>query len=119
MAKHIEVIQSLNNSQDADYDNREMSMEADLFLNKRDGMWEPHIYSAWKDRPRYTLDEVNPVLDGIMGEMEAMDFAISCAPNGGGATVKMANEYAGIIRSIENMSKARYIYKTAARDMVG
>lgn len=119
MPSHSEMIISLQNSQDLDEDNRLMAKEADLFLNKRDGMWEPEIFRAWSNRPRYTIDQVNPVLDGVMGEMDAMDFGISCTPNGGGATRKMADKYAGIIRSIENMSKARYTYKHASRVMVG
>lgn len=114
-----EVLQGLRNSQDADEDNREMSKEADLFLNKRDGQWEPEIYSAWNERPRYTLDQVNPVLDGIMGEMDGMDFGCVVDPNGGGATIKMAEAYAGMIRSIENMSKAKYLYRHASRVMTG
>ncbi len=119
MTSHSEMITGLSNTQDLDEDNREMSKEADLFLNKRDGMWEPSIFNAWSARPRYTIDQVNPVLDGIMGEMDAMDFGISCTPNGGGATREMANTYAGIMRSIENLSKARYTYKQASRVMVG
>lgn len=116
---HSQVITSLENSQGSEEDSRDMAQEADLFLNARDGQWEPRIARAWVDRPRYTIDQVNPVLNGVLGEMARMDFAISCTPNGGGATVAMAEKYAGIIRSIENMSKSRYIYKHAARVMTG
>ena len=113
--KHTEILVALKDAQEADEDNRAQAKEADLFLNKRDGQWEPEVYSSWSDRPRYTFDQVNPVVDGVLGEMDAMDFAISVSPNGAGATKYMADRYAGIVRMIENISKARYTYKHAAR----
>ena len=118
MPKHTEMLLALKSTQDLDEDNRAQSKEANLFVHKRDGQWEPEVYSAWRDRPRYTFDQVSPVLDGVMGEMDAMDFAINVSPNGGGATKFMADKYGGIIRRLEHNSKARYTYKHAARQMV-
>lgn len=106
-------------AQDAEKDNREMVKAADLFLNKVDGQWEPEILAAWDERPRYTFDQCNPVIDAIMGEMDSMDFAINVLPAGGDASKDIAEIYAGIIRNLENQSGARYIYGDAGRAMVG
>ena len=114
-----EVIEELGAAQQADKDNRKASREADLFLNKRDGQWEPHIVQAWDTRPRYTFDQCNPVVDNIMADMSALDFAIKVTPTGGGATKDYAAYYGGIIRNLENISKANILYNTAARVMVG
>ena len=110
---------NLEEAQRADYDNREMVREADHFLNKRDGQWEPDIITKFSNKPRYTFDECTPIVDDIMGEMESMDFGINVHPAGGEASIDTAQHYEGIIRNIELISCAKYIYKSAARIMVG
>lgn len=114
-----ECMKNLKEAQQTDFDNREMVREADLFLNKRDGQWEPDIISKFSGKPRYTFDECNPVVDDIMGEMESMDFDVKVAPATGQATKDIAQTYEGIIRNIENISKARFIYNSAAKIAVG
>ncbi len=109
----------LEASQNAEHDNREMVREADHFLNKRDGQWEPDVISRMSGKPRYTFDQCNPVVDDIMGEMDSMDFSISVKPSGGEADKETAKNRAGIIRNLENLSGARYTYKQAARTMTG
>lgn len=113
------MIISLKESQEADYDNREMVREADHFLNKRDGQWEPEILSRFQGKPKYTFDEANPIVDDIMGEMSAAEFSIRVSPSGGAASKRTAQIYEGIIRTIENISKATNVYNRAARIMVG
>jgi hypothetical protein len=119
MRNHFECTKVLGEAQDTDFDNREMVREADLFLNKRDGQWEPQIISKFKNKPRYTLDECNPIVDDIMGEMEESEFSIKVIPFGGEASMKLALAYEGILRGIEVMSNASDIYMHAARLMVG
>ena len=111
-------IKNLENSQRAENDNRKAVRECDLFLNKRDGQWEPHIAQQWAERPRYTFDQCNPVIDNILGEMNKLDFAIKVVPAGGGSTMKTAKTMAGLIRSIETKSLAKYTYADAAKAMV-
>jgi len=110
----------LKEAQEADHDNREMSREADLFLNKRNGQWEQSVLDKWERRPRYTFDECNPIIDGIMGEIEAMDWGISVRPTGTQSSKKIAEIYSGIIRTIQNISKptANFVYNQSARIMV-
>lgn len=116
---HSDILIELSDSQDAEKDMREQVREADLFLNKRDGQWEPKILQAMSNRPRYTFDQCNPVVDDIMGEMETTDFAIDVKPSGGAATKEMSISFGGIIRNIEVASKARRIYNQAGRKMTG
>lgn len=116
---HFDCVSWLKESQEAETDNREMSREADLFLNKRDGQWEPQVLSKWANRPRYTFDECNPIVDAVMGDLHALEYAINVAPTGGNATKKVAEYFSGIIRYIENISGAPFIYDSCARLSVG
>jgi len=116
---HYDCIKCLQEAQEVEFDNREMVREADLFLNKRDGQWEPKILDKWVNRPRYTFDECNPIVDDIMGEMEGIGFDVRVEPAGGLATKQMALNFGGIIRQIESISRAREIYNDCARITVG
>ena len=114
-----DTLDDLKDSQNTEKDNRDHVREADLFLNKRDGQWDPYTVAKMSGKPKYTFDQCNPILDDIMGEMESMDFAISVLPAGSDAIKKTAEQYGGVIRNIENVSGAKYIYKDAARVMTG
>lgn len=115
---YIDCRKKLSEAQDTERDNREQAREADLFVNKRDGQWEPDIVSKFSGRPRYTFDECSPIIDDIMGELENTDFDIKVDPANGEADKKTAQTYEGIIRNCENISGARFIYNRAARMMV-
>ncbi len=117
-SKHDDILALLKKDQEAETDNREMAREATHFLNKRDGQWEPNIISALANRPRYTFDKCNPVVDQIMGEIEQSDFSISVQPAGALATKEVAKTYDGLIRNIENISNAGDIFNASARYMV-
>ena len=73
---YIEMIKFLEESQEAEYDNRQRVREAEHFLHKRDGQWEPEILSRFSGKPKYTFDECNPIVDDIMGEMQVAEFGI-------------------------------------------
>ena len=113
-----ECTSSLNEARQADYDNRESAREADLFLNKRDGQWEPEVLFKWSNRPKYTFDECNPVVDEIMGELENMDFNVNTVPTNGAASRDVAELFSGIIRQIESLSRAQTIYTMNARSII-
>lgn len=108
----------LSAAQEADKDLRDNAREAALFVDKRDGQWEPYWYDANTDRPRYTFDMVNPILDQVCSEIEQAAFDVSVSPAGGDSTKSIANTYDGIIRNIESMSDAKEVYNLAARGMV-
>ena len=115
---HQDVIDLLSKCQMADQDNRERVREAHLFLDKRDGQWEPHWWSSNEKKPRYTFDQVNPIVDQVASEIEQSDYDIRVSPAGGNATKDIAVTIDGIIRNIEQMSNAGTVYSQAARNMV-
>lgn len=115
---HKKVLEMLKDSQDADKDNREAAREAHLFIDKRDGQWEPYWWNANSGRPRYTFDMTGPIVDIVSGEMEQAEFAASIVPAGGESTKEDAKLFAGIVRNIEDQSDAVDIYNIASRNMV-
>ena len=116
--EHQSVINLLSSCQQADHDNRENAREAHLFLDKRDGQWEPYWWNSNQNKPRYTFDQVNPIVSQVASEIEQADFDIRVSPAGGNATKDIAATYDGIIRNIENISNAKQVYAQACRGMV-
>lgn len=115
---HQHVLSLLEKDQEADHDNRERAREARLFLNKRDGQWEPKWWEASAGKPRYTFDLCNPIVDQICGEMEQNEFEIKITPESGDATKESAKLLDGLIRNIEANSKAAAVFNRAGRLMV-
>jgi putative intracellular protease/amidase len=91
--KHSEVLIGLKASQDSDSDIRSFVREAHHFVNKRDGQWEPSIVTKMSNRPRYTFDKCNPIVDQIAGEIDQADFDIRVRPGGGDATKETAKTF--------------------------
>ena len=108
----------LNEAQTAEFDNREKVREVTYFLEKDDGQWEPGIIQKMTNRPRYTFDKCNPVVDSIAGEMEQAEFGIKVRPAGGDASKDLAKIYDGMIRNIQSMSNATHVFNAAGRKMV-
>lgn len=118
LKEHTEAVRLLAQSQDADEDNRERLREAHLFINSRDGQWEPSWWEANANKPRYTFDMTTPIVDQIVSAIENSDFDIKITPAGGGATKEDAKTLDGIVRNIENISSASAIYSLAGREVV-
>lgn len=112
-----DTIKDLEAAQDTEQDNREMCVEADRFVNIRGAQWEQNMITSWDKRPRYQFDMCTPVIDSIMADLEETDFGISVLPSGGKASTEIAEKYEGMIRNIENISGARFIFHNAARMM--
>lgn len=108
----------LQNSQEAEWDQRQAAREAVVFLNDRNGQWEPFWWDSCNGKPRYTFDMTSPIVDQHMRQIEESAFDIRVSPAGGQATKETAQVYDGVIRNIENMSNAGHIYKAVARGMI-
>ena len=115
---HLDVLLMLSATQEADLDNREAAREAHVFIDKRDGQWEPYWWTANQNNPRYTFDMAGPIVDQVAGEMELKEFSIKIVPTGGEATKDDAKLIDGMIRNIESISGAQDIYNQAGRNMV-
>lgn len=112
------VNQLLSSAQEAEFDNREKVREVTHFVEKDDGQWEPSVIAQMSNRPRYTFDKCNPVVDSIAGEMEQAEFGIKVRPAGGDASKDLAKLYDGMIRNIQSMSNAQHVFNAAGRSMV-
>jgi hypothetical protein len=115
---HRWCLKQLQAAQEADNDNREAVREAHHFVSKRDGQWEESVSAQMTGRPRYTFDQVSPIVDQIAGDIERMDFGTRVSPAGGQASKDTAEVYEGLIRNIENQSKAPPLYNRAMRSVV-
>lgn len=114
---HQTVINLMTAAQQADHDNREKARESHLFVDKRDGQWEPYWWNNNAGKPRYTFDMVNPIVDQVTAEIEQSDFDIKVSPQSGPASKETAMVMDGLIRNIESMSRAKEIYINAGRGM--
>jgi hypothetical protein len=108
----------LQSAQEAEWDQRQAAREAVLFLNDRNGQWEPFWWSTNDGKPRYTFDMTSPIVDQHMRQIEESAFDIRVSPAGGQATKETAQIYDGVIRNIENMSNAPHVYKAVARGLI-
>ena len=113
-------MQELKNWQESDVDQRENARECDRFLLEKDGQWEDDIARTLdsQKRPRYTFDKCTPVLESMMADIEDMDFGCNVKPAGSGADKDTARTLEGMIRAIENESKADSIYRNACRRLM-
>lgn len=113
-------MQELKNWQESDVDQRENARECDRFLLEKDGQWEDDIARTLdsQKRPRYTFDKCTPVLESMMADVEDMDFGSNVKPAGSGANKDLALTLEGMIRSIENESRADSIYRNACRRLM-
>jgi hypothetical protein len=115
--KHADALTALTAAQDADTDNRDRVREAHLFVNSRDGQWEPEWWNANEGKPRYTFDLTTPVVDQVHSSIEKLDFDIRITPAGGESTKQDAQLMDGIVRNIENISNSKAIFNMAGRSI--
>lgn len=113
---HDWVLQQLEKAVEADKDNRDHGRECQAFIHTRNGQWEQSVYNQFDGQPRYTFDHASAIIDQITGEIDRRDFDIAVLPAGGDATKDTAKTYDGLIRNIENISKAGKIYSAASRN---
>ena len=118
MIEHDEMLIALQDSQEAETDMRSQARSAQLFVNKRDGQWEPEFWESNDNKPRYTFDLTSPIVDQVSGALDMANFSIKVSPAGGQASEDTAKILSGLIRNIENLSYATDIYSAAGRNMV-
>ena len=115
---HKEVLKLLTECQEADQDNRARALEAQWFIEKVDGQWEPEWWTQNENKPRYTFDMTSPIVDQVAGELEQADFDIKVKPANSSSTKEVAQLFDGMIRNIENISNAQAVYNHAGRNVV-
>ncbi len=118
--EHLSYLKQLSDFQESDRDQRERAVDCDKFLLEEDGQWEDRVARGIDEqgRPRYTFDQVTPVLENIMADIEDMEFGSNVKPSSGDASKEMAKTYEGMVRSIESDSDASSIYRSACRRII-
>lgn len=117
-SKHSNVLVMVSEAQDATKDARQAVRDAKLFLNKRDGQWDPYAWQKMEGRFRGTFDMCTPIVDQISGEIEQSDFSLNVSPSGGDSSLDVAKTYDGLIRNIRNISNADAVFNDASRSNV-
>lgn len=109
----------IEESQEADTDQRELARECLIFTTKEDGQWETKVAQTFNDndRPMYTFDRVTPLIDQIVGKMEQTEFSPKVYADGDGADSKMAEIRNGMIRADMNRSDAQFLIKRVGRKL--
>jgi len=115
---HSNVLVMISEAQDATTDARQAVRDAKLFLNKRDGQWDPYAWAKLEGRFRGTFDMCTPIVDQISGEIEQSDFSLNVSPSGGDSSIDVAKTYDGLIRNIRNVSNADAVFNDASRSNV-
>ncbi len=117
-SKHSNVLVMIGEAQDANRDMRQGVRDAKLFLNKRDGQWDPYAWAKLEGRFRGTFDMCTPIVDQISGEIDQSDFSLNVSPAGGESSMDTAKTYNGLIRNIKNISNFEQISNAASRSNV-
>ena len=115
---HSKVLIMVSAAQDATTDARQATRDAKLFINKRDGQWDPYAWTKMEGRFRGTFDMCTPIVDQISGEIEQSDFSLNISPSGGDSSIDVAKTYDGLIRNIRNISNADEVFNAASRSNV-
>lgn len=110
-------LEELQEWQDADKDQRDQARRCDEFILEPDGQWEPKVAATLdsQGRPRYTFDKLTPMIESMMADIEDMDFGCTVKPADGAATKDNAKVLEGLIRAIQNDSRADSLFRTAVR----
>jgi len=117
-SKHSNVLIMISDAQDANTDMRQGVRDAKLFLNKRDGQWDPYAITKMNGRFRGTFDMCTPIVDQISGEIDQSDFSLNVSPAGGESSMDTAKIYNGLIRNIKNISNSEQVFNAASRSNV-
>ena len=115
---HTEILNSIVLAQDNERERRQAAREAKLFLNARDGQWDPYAIEKLQGRYRGTFDMCTPIVDSISGEIDQSDFTLKISPTTTGASDDTAKTMEGLVRNIRNISDADYIFSRMSRNNV-
>lgn len=113
-----DIVSKLEDLQGDDTDNRESSREAETFCEKKNGQWEERIWKKFSNKPRYTFDKVNHIVDLVCSSIESRTFSINLSPADIQTSQEMADIASGIIRNMQYQDKTDEIYNMAMRKCI-
>lgn len=111
---------------------RQFSMEDKVFNSAHGGQWDSvdgnrgtfktgvtgDGYGSDDERPKFQVNVGNAIIKKMLSEMRETDIGPQVFPNGNGATRETAETLEGLIRSIENRSKAEDSYGNAYNEIL-
>jgi hypothetical protein len=80
--------------------------------------WDPIALEARKGRPCHVVNKLPQFVRQVTGDMRQSRPGIKVVPVDSGADIKTAEIRAGMIRYVENRSKAKHVYTTGADSQV-
>jgi len=113
---HAEAIKRF--SQVEDRKQRQLAIEDMKFAHAEGGQWDEDALRKRANRPRFTINRIEPAIDQIVGDQRQNRTSIKVRPVSGGADEKTAKIYNGLIRNIESTSKATNSYDAAFDESV-
>ena len=97
---------------------RKLAVEDIKFAQTEDGQWSEDAIEKRKGRPRFTINRVAGAVDQLIGDQRQNRTNIKIRPVSGGASEDVAKTLTGLIRNIEEDSKAGNAYDTAFDEVV-
>jgi hypothetical protein len=85
---------------------------------RREDQWDAMALEARKGRPCLVINKLPQFIRQVTGDMRQSRPGIKVVPVDSGADVKTAEVRAGMIRYVENRSKAKHVYTTGADSQV-
>lgn len=118
----LEIHTNYNRAQGAEVENRRLFAEDMNFVyNAEDSyaQWDPAVLQNRRNRPSYTFNRCLPVVNMIIGDFLQIEPQLTVRAVSNSDHVPTASVYEGIIRSIEQDSRARAaVYNPAFKHAV-
>lgn len=115
---HRLAVDRFEKVQSRERDQRKLAIEDIKFVHTEDGQWDEDAISKRRNRPRYTINRVAAAVDQVTGNQRQQRTDIKVRPVSGGANEDRAKIFNGLIRNIENQSKAANAYDNAFDEFV-
>ena len=118
-AIHQQALERFMDADSYEYDNRIEAID-DLNMLAGIGHWPDDVVAKREaeGRPMLVINKLPAFADQVINDSRLNRIAIKVLPNGGGATVQLAETFAGIIRNIESYSDAVTARQTALESSV-
>jgi hypothetical protein len=107
-----EVKDCFSKAVSADSHNRELAIEDIRFIDEEGAQWSDMDRKNRSGRPCYSFDRTSIAIDQVKGDQRQNTPQIRVLPADSKSDRKIAQIYAGLIRSIERNSSARTAYNT-------
>ncbi len=113
---HVEAMRRFEQVEDKEQ--RKLAIEDMRFAHVEGGQWDEDAITKRLNRPRFTINRVEPAIDQIVGDQRQNRTAIKVRPVSGGADEQTSKIFNGLIRNIESTSKATNSYDSAFDETV-